>query len=165
MAVQPHPVEVPYRTSELSEVCGECREPAAGACRRCQRPLCADHLPAEDRRCATCEAQFAAMALRADSEGERVKSALVVTAFGLLVVAGLAATTLVLWDSLAVILMVLVILGVPLAHVVGGPLQRALAARRSRVEKRRMRTLRRHFLAEHKPLAPLPDSSPSREEP
>lgn len=162
VAAQPHRAEAPHRASEFSEVCGECRELASGTCRRCERPLCSDHVPADDRRCAACEAQFAAVARSADSEVERVKSALAVAALGLLAFAIIAAAAVALVDSLAVLLMVAIILGVPLAHVLGGPISRAVKARREHVEKRRLRALRRHFLVERVPLAPLP---PSREEP
>ena len=35
-----------------------CRAPAQHACRRCELPLCTDHLPANDRRCRACEQEF-----------------------------------------------------------------------------------------------------------
>lgn len=35
-----------------------CGEGAVGACPRCVLPLCDEHLPDDDRRCAECEATF-----------------------------------------------------------------------------------------------------------
>lgn len=70
------------------------------------------------------------------------------------------AAAIAFWDRLELVLLVMVMIGAPLAHVVGGPLSRAMKARRTRIAERRMACLRRDFLAERTPLAPLP---PSRE--
>lgn len=50
---------VPYRSAEVTELCGVCRVPTRRGCRRCARPLCAEHRPPRGKRCPECEAAFA----------------------------------------------------------------------------------------------------------
>ena len=51
---------VPLRSQEFREICShpDCEGWASGACVRCAKPLCAEHVPEEDRRCHDCETRF-----------------------------------------------------------------------------------------------------------
>jgi hypothetical protein len=63
----------PFRQAELRTRCALCHELTDGAtCLRCGRPLCAQHLPPPDRRCAPCEEQFARDLERAQRRARRV---------------------------------------------------------------------------------------------
>ncbi len=43
---------------ELVRLCGACDGAADSACTRCGLPVCAQHRPARERRCAECEAAY-----------------------------------------------------------------------------------------------------------
>ncbi|MEM9492800.1 MAG: hypothetical protein AAGC55_26870, partial [Myxococcota bacterium] len=52
---------MPHRHQDFRELCALCREFAVTQCRRCGRPLCADHKPKRRRRCELCEQQYTAL--------------------------------------------------------------------------------------------------------
>lgn len=151
--------DAPHRATRYSELCRECRARAAGMCRRCQRPLCAEHLrAAPGLRCAACETRFVELASELDEGFElRASSDAIVVGAAAGMIAATAATlgALVFWDQLPVVLMVILMIGLPLAHVIGGPLIRALRAHRARLRQRRLASLRHAFLRERRPLATL----------
>ena len=49
---------MPFRDQDIVELCGPCREPATGHCKRCHLPLCSEHAPGRKGRCESCEAYF-----------------------------------------------------------------------------------------------------------
>jgi hypothetical protein len=149
--------DAPHRTTRYCELCRECRGRATGLCPRCQRPLCAEHLRAgPGLRCPACESRFAELAGELDEGLEvRASSDAIVVGAAAGMIAATAATlgALVFWDQLPVVLMVILMIGLPLAHVIGGPLVRALRAHRARLHQRRLANLRSAFLRERRPLA------------
>ena len=58
-----------YREA-AQESCAVCRAPTDGGCPRCGTPLCPPHRPPPRRRCATCEAEFLALAHVYDLDAE-----------------------------------------------------------------------------------------------
>jgi hypothetical protein len=47
-----------YRDAEMRPYCAVCGKVAKGACIRCGRPVCEEHVHAEDKRCERCEDEW-----------------------------------------------------------------------------------------------------------
>lgn len=151
-----------YRRQPYRVLCGLCREHAVARCIRCERPVCAEHEPGRDERCAACEAEYEqqrspaaqALARREDSTGQLVHGLSVAAAISLGIGVGIAlAFSLPLAG------------GVAAGFVAFGPVVTARAAynfvfrrtprtkpayRRTR-HTRREKLRRRAFLAERRP--------------
>lgn len=71
----------PHRSQKLSELCTTCREATQIGCPRCGLPLCAAHMPEQDKRCEGCEEDFLSKTrverkvLDADKRGETYTAA------------------------------------------------------------------------------------------
>ncbi|MBT8492474.1 MAG: hypothetical protein KJO07_05405 [Deltaproteobacteria bacterium] len=153
-----------FREEHPSELCSVCRVQTEVGCRRCRIPLCAEHMPAEDKCCGDCENEWIVRRAQAQlGTWGKSSNALFTAAKRLAKVGfiGLAATILLAVAGATGLAWIasLFILGLPLAVVPIALLPAARAAERARDQ---MESRDRRLFLEEGRVPQLPPSTDSR---